>query len=342
PHSTLLVAIDFDLFSTLSSGPTHLSALASATGASSALLQRLLRHLAATSVVLETGPDTFAPTALTQLLTDPRHAAALHYSDALPTPVLAVLPRFLADTDYRDPCDQRHGPFQHAMRTDKSPWDWARGRRDLAGVFALHMSGYHAKQGSWMDAGFYPVAERLVAGCREGDGEVLLVDVGGGLGHDLEEFREKHGELVRGRRMVLQDLGVMVKGARELRPWVEAQAHDFFGEQGVKGARAYLLHSVLHDWQDEAAVRILSNLREAMQPGYSKVLVYEHVIPEKGASWKSTSLDLTMMGTASKERTEAQWREVVDAAGLRISGIWTQEPGSESLIEVVTQRTSKL
>lgn len=121
------------------------------------------------------------------------------------------------------------------MRTDKSPWDWARGRRDLAGVFALHMSGYHAKQGSWMDAGFYPVAERLVAGCREGDGEVLLVDVGGGLGHDLEEFREKHGELVRGRRMVLQDLGVMVKGARELRPWVEAQAHDFFGEQGVKG-----------------------------------------------------------------------------------------------------------
>lgn len=99
---------------------------------------------------------------------------------------------------------------------------------------------------------------------------------------------------------------------------------------------------MLHDWQDEAAVRILSNLREAMQPGYSKVLVYEHVIPEKGASWKSTSLDLTMMGTASKERTEAQWREVVDAAGLRISGIWTQEPGSESLIEVVTQRTSKL
>jgi hypothetical protein len=41
-----------------------------------------------------------------------------------------------------------------------------------------------------------------------------------------------------------------------------------------------------------------------MEPGYSKLLVNENVIPDTGAYWETTSLDLIMMEIESGERTE--------------------------------------
>ena len=95
------------------------------------------------------------------------------------------------------------------------------------------------------------------------------------------------------------------------------------------------MHSVLHDWPDERCLIILKNLKDAMQPGYSKILVCEAVLPDVGASWQHTSLDLFMMALASsQERTETQWRKLFHAAGLRVMGIWTKGTGNESLIEL--------
>ncbi len=103
----------------------------------------------------------------------------------------------------------------------------------------------------------------------------------------------------------------------------------------VAGARAYYLHSVLHDWPDEQCRQILQVLKDAMEPGYSKILVNENIVLEVGTSWKITSLDWNMMAmAASSERTEAQWRELFRSVGLRVSGIWTKDPACESLIEV--------
>ena len=89
-----------------------------------------------------------------------------------------------------------------------------------------------------MDEGSYPIKDRLAIGCREGGEEVFMVDVGGGLGHDLEELRAKCPELVKGKRMVLQDLKTPVRYAKKARPWIEAMAHDFFQEQPIKGMYA--------------------------------------------------------------------------------------------------------
>ena len=71
-----------------------------------------------------------------------------------------------------------------------------------------------------------------------------------------------------------------------------------------------------------------------MKKGYSKVLINENVVPDAGASWQITSLDWFMMGlAASRERTEAQWGDLLRSAGLKIVGIWTKEAHIESLIE---------
>lgn len=100
------------------------------------------------------------------------------------------------------------------------------------------------------------------------------------------------------------------------------------------GARAYHLHSVLHNWDDASCLTILKNIASAMEKGYSKLLINELIVPDKGASWSITSMDWLMLALgAVKERTEKNWRDMVEEAGLKITGIWTVEQGTESLIE---------
>ena len=95
------------------------------------------------------------------------------------------------------------------------------------------------------------------------------------------------------------------------------------------------MKSVFHDWPDETSLKILEHLKNAMDSGYSKLLINERVIPEQGAHWLTTGLDVIMMTLfGAKERTERDWRQLLQSAGLRIVNIWAFEPAAESLIEV--------
>ena len=71
-----------------------------------------------------------------------------------------------------------------------------------------------------------------------------------------------------------------------------------------------------------------------MTKGYSKLLINDYVIPDQGAHWMSTALDMIMMANLStSERTEPSWRALLQLAGFEIIKIWTFAPGTESLIE---------
>ena len=39
---------------------------------------------------------------------------------------------------------------------------------------------------------------------------------------------------------------------------------------------------------------------------------------------------------AAQERSESQWRELINSVGLEIAGIWIKGDGNQSIIEVVT------
>ena len=95
------------------------------------------------------------------------------------------------------------------------------------------------------------------------------------------------------------------------------------------------MHSVLHDWPDETGAKILARIKEAMKPGYSRLLINENVIPPEKAHWEITALDmmmLTLLGSA--ERTESDWRRLIeDVAGLKILKIWSAANGVEKVIE---------
>lgn len=94
------------------------------------------------------------------------------------------------------------------------------------------------------------------------------------------------------------------------------------------------MKSVLHDWNDENALRILKHTSEAMDKGYSKLLLSDTVIPTTGADLDASSADITLMHAHSaKERTEKDWAKLLDQAGLTVMKIWGNRAKAHCVIE---------
>lgn len=197
----------------------------------------------------------------------------------------------------------------------------------------------------WLD--FYPFQDRIEQGFDESNG-IMFVDMGGAVGHETLNLRRKYPSLPG--RLILQDLETTIARVPKT-DVMELMIHDFFTPQPVKGtlmitaclaitndrsgARVYYLRSVLHDWDDEKCRIILSHIRDAGTPGYSKILINDFALPIQGASAYGAREDLMVMALAAGiERTETQWHELAQSVGLSVTQIWTKEPESESLIEI--------
>ena len=95
------------------------------------------------------------------------------------------------------------------------------------------------------------------------------------------------------------------------------------------GARIYYYAHILHDWSDEECARILRQAKPAMEPGYSKILLSEVILPDTGCSLLQAGLDIQMMGMhAGMERTRAQWTRLLEGEGFRIVKFW-MAPGGD-------------
>ncbi|KAJ5095481.1 o-methyltransferase [Penicillium alfredii] len=333
--AAIMFTLNLGVFALLpaTGSPKKAQELAEATKADPKLLSRMLKHLAATGVLAETGPDEYRGTNFSTAMGVER------FSDTFPVfanglnPAIAKIPDFFKEAQYQSPSKLTTTPFNVAHATDKNFFEFLKEQPHVVKQFANHMSTYHLGRPSWMDSGFYPVEEGLVADQDIKGDDVLLIDIGGSTGHDLSEFSRKWPSVPG--RLILQDLPEVVAEAKkmDLPSSIEPMPYNFFTEQPVKGARAYYMHSVLHDWPDDDCRKILSNITPAMKPGYSKILINENVIPETNAHWETTSLDFVMMTVNSTERTARDWKVLVESVGLKIVKIWTVRRGVESLIE---------
>lgn len=245
------------------------------------------------------------------------------------------MPEYLSNTHYQNPGNTNDGPFQYAHKTPNY-WTWLEQHPRVLQAFQHYLAGVREYRPSLMSSGFYPVEERLVQGLRHDGDAAAFFDVGGGEGHALAESIEKVPTWTG--RLVLQEQEPAVQIAK-MKPrasLIELTVHDFFKPQLVKGAQAYYMRYILHDWPDEECRTILRHLKDAMQPGYSKILIHECVVADRNAPWQHTALDIYMTALlATQERTEREWRELLSSVGLSVTSIWSKVTGNLSLIEVM-------
>ncbi|KAK0706040.1 S-adenosyl-L-methionine-dependent methyltransferase [Lasiosphaeria miniovina] len=304
--------------------------LAESTGASETLIIRMMRPLTALGIFREVGVSTYESAPISQLLTAPPLIGGYQFMFDLATRSLANMPRFLEKTGFQH-VDGPPGPFQDSNATDELMFPYLMKHPAMMTNFNAFMAGSLETREDWFRK--FDAQSIVLDGARADDPDAaLLIDIAGGEGHDVQAFGRAFPDAPG--KLVLQDLPPVIANIKQLDAKVVRQPHDMFDEQPVKGARAYYMRNIFHDWPNDRCVDIMKRIAAAMAPGYSKLLIFEWVLVPRDVPLYPALLDVNMMALLNgRERTEDEWRALLAAAGLKAIKFHTHGPAEEGLIE---------
>ncbi len=285
-------------------GPAAVSDLAAVTGAHAPSLRRLLRMLVGAGVFHEQTDGRFAlgPLGRTLCSDGPESVRdwALYVGAAQPW--------------------EAWGQLRETVMTGRSGF-----------VLAHGMSTYeylvrHPDLGVPFDRWMTRQSDQhngAVVAAYDFSGFRTVADVGGGQGSTLAAILRANPSL----RGILVDQPQVVAGAEPVlrAAGVADRCEVLEGDmlQGVpRGADAYLIKRVLMIWGDEPAIQVLRHCAEAVS-GNGRVLVIEMIMPPGNDPSPARSFDLLML-VANEEgrvRTEAEFRDLFAAAGLRLERV---------------------
>ncbi|MCF3960863.1 acetylserotonin O-methyltransferase [Streptomyces fuscigenes] len=205
--------------------------------------------------------------------------------------------------------------------------------KDLFAYFAEHPEEGNRFTAA-MSAMTEGVAEHL-ADVIDFRGHERVVDVGGAAGAFVQSLMVRHPSL-RGAVLDLPrlaDAAGSSAAAAGVADRFEFVGGDFFAS--VPAADVYLLKYVLHDWDDESAVRILRTCRESLHEG-GRVLVAELVVETEDATGLPPLMDLNMLTLSSggRERSRPEFEALFHEAGLRLKRL-TPSASLVSVLETV-------
>lgn len=285
----LALAAEHGVARALDDGPRSVDELAAAGDADPDVLYRVLRALASDGIFAEVEPRVFANSEASEtLLEDGWEALARLFGNSWLQAVAAF-----------DLSGEASFPRVHGGEF----WSWLASHPEERALFDTAM-----------EQGWQRRVERLdSAGWR---GDETVVDVGGGNGSLLVELTAR----VPGLRGVVFDVPETVRDEEVLAARsIEFVEGSFF--DSVPPADVYILGTVLHDWDDESAGAILRTIRSGAPSG-SRVLIVDAVVPPGNEPHSAKWLDLLMLVLAGgRERTEAEWRALLEDTGLRIDAI---------------------
>lgn len=192
--------------------------------------------------------------------------------------------------------------FRHAM--GEEPWEYMQQHPEYGQPFH-----------EWMTALSKMSASALIANYNF-SGIRRICDVGGGHGFLLQTILSRYPDA----EGILFDLPAVVAGADlgEVAGRCEITGGNFF--EKVPAADVLILKSILHDWNDEQAVRILRSCAAALGPE-GKILAIDMVISDNGnpiGLFYDLHMQVMMGG---RERTETEFQNLFASAGLRITRI---------------------
>lgn len=146
-------------------------------------------------------------------------------------------PKFFRETKYKVPSEPTDGLVQYANQTKRIVYDYLQTMPSLFNDFNLFMGSTMGAREYWYD--WYDVQGRLLQGFDPSRCSALLVDIGGGKGHDLAAFDTAFGASndALGGELILQDLPPVLESIEDgqLSSRIKQVAHDFFDEQPIKG-----------------------------------------------------------------------------------------------------------
>lgn len=290
------LAADLGVAQALVAGPRSHEELARERGVDADTLYRILRALASDGIFEETEPGVFGNTAASELLAREGWDDFAHlFANAWMQAAGAL------DASGEESFSRVHG---------SEFWPWlAAHPHERAGFDRAMAQGWQSR------------LERL-EGVEWGRDEVVI-DVGGGYGSLLMALLERQP----GMRGIVFDLPETVRDESALGDRCRFMEGSFF--ESVPHGTTHLLSTILHDWDDDAATRILETVRAAAG---ERLIILDSVIEPgndpDGAKW----LDLLMLALCrGRERTAEQWRALLGAAGWRPTridkGLIEAQPG---------------
>ena len=303
---SIRAAIELGVFDALQT-PTTIAELAARSECDEPSMARLVRVLVDLGLVEPAGPDAVA---------DPVVATALGrtLADSHPSRLrdLALMQSELANlASWRHLADAlRSGGSVFEAVNGIGPWESLSANPEQESTFNAAMARRGADQ-----------AAAVLGACDLHDVE-LVVDVGGGRGAMLAELLRARPDL----RGVVADRTEVAAAAQEylvesgLEDRAVGVATDFFVSVPT-GADAYLMANVLHDWPDDAAIRILRTIRAAAGPT-ARLWVVEHVLDAPGRTFEELRdvhlVDLHMLVMfGARERTLSEYDVLLAAAGFQ-------------------------
>ena len=297
---TIHAGVELGIPDLLADGDRTAADLAESSGADPSALYRLLRALASLGILHEADGRRFSLTELGQ-------------------PLRSDVPGSLRGwvrLSGRDHVWRSWGNLANAVRDGKNAF------RSLHGTDVWEWRAAHPEESAIFD-------EAMMSLTGAGNSAILdaydfgrfgtVVDVAGGNGTLLAALLAAHPQMrgilldqehvVSGAQPVLQAAGVLDR--------CEVLAGSFFSSV-PEGGDAYVLKSIIHDWEDEESVAILHTCREAMGP-QAVVLVIERDLgpPNENAVAKLSDLNMFVM-PGGRERTIEEYAALLDRAGLRL------------------------
>ncbi len=311
----IYVVVKLGIPDLLAERPRSADELASSVSVHARSLYRLLRAMACLDIFVEDSLNRFSLTPLSELLRSEVPGSLRSFA-----------------LSYGEPWWwSAWGSLLYSVQTGETAFDHVQGTSlfeflahdaDAARIFNANMTAMTSEE------------TQAVVAAYDFSGTRVLVDVGGGQGALAEAVLQAHPRV----RAIVFDVPSVIDKARNrlesagIVDRCELVGGSFF-DRIPAGGDVYTLKDILHDWDDPQAKNILRTCHAAMDRS-ARLLVIERIIKPGKDSMAGKLTDISMLVfTGGKERTEAEYRTLLESAGFHIKGIVLA--GETDIIEAV-------